>query len=738
MQSASADYKTAIAATSREIRGYLEFSNGFILSGSGGLISFKATQTAMEEERFCVGSVTSAYCEASFYNEGLNGSGVSLANSYFDAYCGVVTDPSNNTVEYICLGRFYISEITRSTATTRIVGYDIAGRLSMDYVPTVTKDPDHGYLVMDILNDIIDQTGVNGGTHFTTFGDSTYVAEIYQGNCKAQWGWLCTLVRSEQDGAEWSGNREPQDLGYIAPYYLGNGSVNPYAMTDDVVYLDGLNVGDSFTIDSFTTGTSDTPIVSGNGVGVVGLNPYIDQATADAIFANLDNFTYTPVTLHWRGDPCLDVMDKISITTGAGTTYSTVAMKIVTTFNGGLEQTVTCWGDSEAFYELSTSPTESRITTVSNMLKEIAQSIETADGGVITKILDTDGTWKELVIANNQDLSQATSVWRWNINGLAHSTQYSGGTYSFALDDQGRLIANVIQTGILQDANGDNSWNLDTGAFTITNGSINITTNSSTYDVIKFQNNEWYNAFSPLEYRIWNSTTQKAIIMQAGGMWFYDNYDGNGNETDRVYIDQNGITTFNGNFINQYKGGKLRQYDTSGNVRTYLEYGDIYLYAANGTLQTHLNSQGQAEFSNTSGTRTIYLDGSTGQIYPLASANYIADFVIEAGTYNSWTYRKWNSGWYECWQMFSPSIAVNNAWGNWAYGAVARQAYPVTFSSAPHEIASLTGSYGWAVLGCGDYSPSTTQTGQYYLFRPSNETASARTYNIVIYARGVV
>ena len=102
MQTSSADYKTAIAATEREIRGYLKFNNTFTMTGADGLISFKTTQNIMEAERYCVGSVTSCFCEATFFNSGLEGSGVSLANSYFDAYCGVVTDPSNNTVEYVC------------------------------------------------------------------------------------------------------------------------------------------------------------------------------------------------------------------------------------------------------------------------------------------------------------------------------------------------------------------------------------------------------------------------------------------------------------------------------------------------------------------------------------------------------------------------------------------------------------------------------------------------------------
>ena len=102
-----------------------------------------------------------------------------------------------------------------------------------------------------------------------------------------------------------------------------------------------------------------------------------------------------------------------------------------------------------------------------------------------------------------------------------------------------------ITTGLIKDASNKNSWDLNTGAFTITNGSINITTSSSTYDVIKFQNNEWKNAFSPLEYRIWNTNTKKAIIIQAGGQFFYDNYTEGGTNTHVAYIGQTGVHYFN-------------------------------------------------------------------------------------------------------------------------------------------------------------------------------------------------
>ena len=729
MQTTSADYKTAIASTDREIRGYLKFNNSFIMRGSDGLISFKTTQQAMSAERYCFGSVTSGFCEASFFSSALDGSGVSLANSYFDAYIGVCTgNPpdadtdyiattlsapqdrnvvlggvsisamyiplsllSNGTeivftisgvdyfgtwdsstkeasttdgtynyklyisgstailsvedgngdgvtatinigfstrdyqVEYVCCGRYYVSEITRATKTTKIVGYDIAGRLSMDYVPTVTADPDDGYLVMDVLNDIIDQTGVNGGVHFTTFGDSTYVPQLVEGTCRDQWGWLCTIA-GDNHANEYTGNRDPADLGYIGTYYAGNG-VSAYSISDTTIYMDGFSAGDEFTITSLTTGTEENPIVIGNGFGINTPNPYIDNTKATAIEGTVDNYQYYPITLKWRGDPCLDIMDELSITSG-GTTYSSLCMKIETTFNGGLEQTITAYADSESFYALSTSPMETKIQTVSNLVSEIAQAIETADGGVITKILDTDGTWKELVIANNQDLDQATSVWRFNINGLAHSDRYQGGTYTLAMDTQGRIVANVIQTGVLQDALGKNSWNLDTGALTITNGSINITTNSGTWDFItlKYGNasttmkaygvkvesddgNEWseqhdtnfqlyyktgsvsygvaslqtYNGQGALHIR--NKTDGTTLVdLNAGGLFFYDT-DGD----ERFVIDRSGdavVSIKNGSGVTRSKQttNTLYFYDGSSVERGKYAYNGITFSNSSGTM----------------------------------------------------------------------------------------------------------------------------------------------------------
>lgn len=254
--------------------------------------------------------------------------------------------------------------------------------------------------------------------------------------------------------------------------------------------------------------------------------------------------------------------------------------------------------------------------------KEIKSDLETAvddatdfikhGAGYMRFIYNSSDELTEIVSLDDPDITQASSVWRWNNGGFGHSSTGYNGTYSLAITQNGAIVAdfitagtlnaNVIRAGILQDTQGYNSWNLQTGAFTITNGSINITTNSQTYDVIKFQNNEWINKFSPLELKVINTNTEKAVLIQAGSIYLYDDYIENVQSDLRVQIGQQSITLYdagtpaaksiinctgvfqydaNGTLRTKIDGeGKLWQYDANGKKRTYLEYGDIMLYTS--------------------------------------------------------------------------------------------------------------------------------------------------------------
>ena len=96
---------------------------------------------------------------------------------------------------------------------------------------------------------------------------------------------------------------------------------------------------------------------------------------------------------------------------------------------------------------------------------------------------------QELLIMNTADASTATKIWRWNLSGLGYSSTGYNGTYKTAITqdghivadfiDTGTLTANIIKAGIMQSANGEFSFNLETGHIeasdiNITGGDINL------------------------------------------------------------------------------------------------------------------------------------------------------------------------------------------------------------------------------------------------------------------------
>lgn len=96
-------------------------------------------------------------------------------------------------------------------------------------------------------------------------------------------------------------------------------------------------------------------------------------------------------------------------------------------------------------------------------------------GGYVVLHEGSDGTPYELLIMDDPDINAAQNVWRWNVNGLGFSSSGYNGTYATAITANGTIVADFIQTGEIQDALGNNSWNLNTGYLKLKDGELNIT-----------------------------------------------------------------------------------------------------------------------------------------------------------------------------------------------------------------------------------------------------------------------
>lgn len=125
------------------------------------------------------------------------------------------------------------------------------------------------------------------------------------------------------------------------------------------------------------------------------------------------------------------------------------------------------------------------------------QILETSTQGNVYFRYNEDGVIYEIDIMDTDDPATATKIWRWNMGGWGYSND-GGETYTVAATMDGVINANFIKAGILQgieinngsgtfhvDENGNVTANsLTSNNATITGGTINIQTDSGTYNSI--------------------------------------------------------------------------------------------------------------------------------------------------------------------------------------------------------------------------------------------------------------
>lgn len=154
--------------------------------------------------------------------------------------------------------------------------------------------------------------------------------------------------------------------------------------------------------------------------------------------------------------------------------------------------------------DISTEIKQSAEDTKSAYQKAIdnaTSQITGAKGGVIQIHYDANDKPVEMTIANNENLANATKVWRWNIGGLGYSKDGYDGPYTTAITQDGAIVADFITTGTLDaskatitnldasnintgtiknKSNNNSYWNLVTGEFKTTNGTfVNCTIETS-------------------------------------------------------------------------------------------------------------------------------------------------------------------------------------------------------------------------------------------------------------------
>lgn len=138
------------------------------------------------------------------------------------------------------------------------------------------------------------------------------------------------------------------------------------------------------------------------------------------------------------------------------------------------------------------------------------------------------------------------------------------------------------------------------------------------------------------------------------------------------------------------------EYKTTHNLPTLLDYQKTYKFqcSAQDLLLTKTTTVYTAKIKP-----VFDWSGSDFNFnVPVSMYGVEQDYIVEQGTKDGWTYRKWNSGIGECWKTISYTTTVTGAWGGlYQSGYIARQNYPFAFVEKPVENVSCVagGGGGW-------------------------------------------
>ncbi len=133
------------------------------------------------------------------------------------------------------------------------------------------------------------------------------------------------------------------------------------------------------------------------------------------------------------------------------------------------------------------------------------------------------------------------------------------------------------------------------------------------------------------------------------------------------------------------------------------------------------------------GLRRWTADSATA--YTLLDTDNTKDRIVEKGTSGVWTFRKWDSGFAECWGYHTVSgINIDLSWGSmFASPAIVFPSFPFTFVGAPDVHISWESDFSVIMDGVG--KRESTKAGQTYLYRPVAQTNINGRFSIYAYGR---
>lgn len=457
-----------------------------------GLLSLSVTQVLNGDEDATVGSVGSSSYSATFNNP-------SPTYNYRDKIAFIESGVllAGGTYYYTPCGYFATEkpETDDDGKTLTVTGYDEIDKMGGKWTPSITVTDTT--TLKDVVENIASMHGLS----------VTYVDTAAQTALKNH-------VIGVATAAELTEQSERDVLGYCVgcagmsarvntvgklyiSWFFSPGSTYDYTVTADVQWENGFkkSAESAVKIEAVTAGENEDVYTKGTGVPLSFANPLVTHAEIDAIYARYNGRTWYPSTCTWRGDPCVEVGDILTVKDKNNKSYTVYVAQQELDLSGGLQSTITSpnLDTAEMSFDSVSASVKLELSKVKNSMeaaiKAATDAINGANGGYYRVLdLDKDGNPDGWECFATDGLRGVKCTY----GGIGCTTN-GGKTYTNAMTGAG-INATAITTGIITGGTNGFSFNLETGHIeasdiNITGGDINL--DGGTLSIL---NNDGYKA----------------------------------------------------------------------------------------------------------------------------------------------------------------------------------------------------------------------------------------------------
>ena len=331
---------TALSAALARQRLYMRVTCGAVTLDADRVTNCNYSASCGGGDSMSIGGVTAAAVTLTIKER------VELLNQTIAVEVGALV---SETVQYIPLGTFTITECQQGEDHTSVTGYDaVYCCMGIDYVPTAVS----GATVAAVLEDIAGQCGLTLAELPAAASTTVVTGDLTGHTCREMAGFVAALV-----GCNVLINRESK---LVLRWFTDSG----YAATADDYYDGGLalNGADTLaciacTVTTKTTTTeedgtaseseeSQTLSAGGTGSGISFENPYMTQSVLDAVWASIGGLSYETGSCNLVGGLLLEPGDFITVTDVSGVSHTIPVMSLALTIDGGCRATVSATGES--------------------------------------------------------------------------------------------------------------------------------------------------------------------------------------------------------------------------------------------------------------------------------------------------------------------------------------------------------------------------------------------------------